>query len=363
MRERIERLAGVLRDEGIDAYLAWSPDSLSYLADYHEHGGRRLLVVGISPQGQDWIVCPSMSVGPAQRAGFSRIDAWNDGEDPIPLVMGMAEAWSLRSGIVAVDDEMPAHILLRLQEALPAALFRTGGRLLARLTAIKEPREIDLLREAGRRTDEVFEEVQPQIRAGMTERQIERLLVDGMARRGLTPYFAIIASGPNGADPHHLTGERTLQRGDVVVVDFGGDLEGYKSDITRMVCIGEPTEEQARVHDTVYRAHMAAREAIRPGVTGEQVDAAARKVIEDAGYGEYFVHRTGHGIGMRGQEDPFIVAGNDEPLEVTNCFSIEPGIYLPGRFGVRIENIVTVTQDGHESLNADPSPTLVVCDA
>ena len=156
-----------------------------------------------------------------------------------------------------------------------------------------------------------------------------------------------------------MTGQTELKPGDVIVMDYGCIVGGYMSDITRTVCLGESSAEQRKVYETVYAAHMAGRNAIAPGVPAEEVDRATRKVIDEAGYGEFFVHRTGHGLGMRVHEEPYICEGNGHRLEVGNVFSIEPGIYLPGKFGVRIENIVTVTKDGHESLNAEPSPTLL----
>ena len=161
-----------------------------------------------------------------------------------------------------------------------------------------------------------------------------------------------------GAEPHHESDNTVIQSGDVIIMDFGCEFEGYQSDITRTVCCGKASDEAKRVYDIVFGAHQAGRAAIHPGVACQELDRAARQVIEKSGYGEYFFHRLGHGIGMRGHEEPYIVEGNETPLEVGHCFSIEPGIYLAGRFGVRIENIVTATMDGHASINAEPSATL-----
>jgi Xaa-Pro aminopeptidase len=172
--------------------------------------------------------------------------------------------------------------------------------------------------------------------------------------------FAIVATGANGAEPHHHTDESLIGGGDILIMDFGCQYHGYMSDITRTVAVGEPDAEAKHVYKVVYDAHMAARAVIRAGVTAGEIDAAARGVIESAGYGDYFVHRTGHGLGMRVHEEPYIMPGSDEVIEEGDCFSIEPGIYLPGRFGVRIENIVACTASGHKSFNAEPSAELTV---
>jgi len=255
---------------------------------------------------------------------------------------------------------MPARMLLQMQDALPAALFRAGGSYVSTLTSRKEPEEVETMRRAGKIADDSFLEVLPQIKSGMTELAVDLLLREAMKTRGGEPAFCIVGAGPNGAEPHHLSDETVLKTGDVLILDFGCDLEGYKSDITRTVCLGEPSNEACEIYALVYAAHMAARQTAAAGVSGESVDAAARGVIESGGFGEFFFHRTGHGIGMQVHEEPNMVAGNVKPLEVGNAFSIEPGIYLPGRFGVRIENIVAITENGAESLNAEPSSELTV---
>jgi Xaa-Pro aminopeptidase len=227
--------------------------------------------------------------------------------------------------------------------------------------SVKESAEIDLMRRAGQIADEAYDAVLPKIRAGLTEEQVEILLKEEMAGRGGKPEFAIVATGPNSAEPHHLTDATVLQNGDVLILDFGCTVDGYYSDITRTVAVGTASDRAREVYGVVYGAHMAGRHAVHAGATGAEVDAAARKVIADAGFGSFFVHRTGHGIGMNGHEFPYIVSSNDVPLQPGNCFSIEPGIYLPLELGVRVENIVTCTAEGHESLNAEPPPSIPVC--
>jgi D-alanyl-D-alanine dipeptidase len=197
--------------------------------------------------------------------------------------------------------------------------------------------------------------------AGRREAEVGADLAEALRRHGhRTADFTIVGSGPNGASPHHEAGERVIAQGDVVVLDFGGHLGGYCSDITRTVIVGEPSTEFDRVHDVVRRAQQSAFESVRPGIRAEDVDRTARDVIDDAGYGQWFIHRTGHGIGLEAHEPPYIVAGNRTGLEAGMTFSIEPGIYLPDRFGVRIEDIVAVTADRARRLNDAPREPLTV---
>jgi len=201
--------------------------------------------------------------------------------------------------------------------------------------------------------DRVLARVPGEVRfSGRTERQIALVFSEMTLEEGHdVASFAIIASGPNGASPHHEPGDRMVEEGDLVVCDFGGRINGYHSDVTRTFSVGPPTPEQVDVHHVVAKANAAGRAAARPGVQGQKIDSAARSVIEEAGYGRFFVHRTGHGIGLEVHEHPYLVEGNDMPLESGMSFSVEPGIYLPDRFGVRIEDIVTVVHDGVDELN------------
>ncbi len=359
MTPRIEALAKVLAGDGLDAYLAQTPVSMGYLHGLHENAHERFLTLAISSRGEVRLLAPALSETQARRAGIEDVRVWRDGEDPGKLVEQLAEDWGLRSAIIAVDDQMPAHMLLKLQSVLPAALFKAGDRTLSTLMSRKDPSELEVLRQAATIADWAYRMVLPKIKAGQTELEIDRMLVETMQELGGSPFFCIVAAGAGAAEPHHLSNETVVRDGDVLLLDFGCDFKGYKSDITRCVSVGSADPEAAKVYEIVLRAHHAGRTAIKPGVTGAQVDAAARKVIEDAGYGPNFFHRTGHGLGMQGHEQPNIVADNDEPLEPGNVFSIEPGIYLAGKFGIRIENIVTVTATGHESFNEEPSATLV----
>ncbi len=357
--DRIRRFADALSSKGVDAFFAHHPVTMTYLSGVGEDAHERFLTIAYAMTGEVAVICPSLSEAQIRRAGLKDVRTWKDGEDPIALLTDLADAWALGSGKIAVDDTLPAHMLLQIQAALPDAKFEVGSPYISSLMRNKSVHELELLRKAGKIADDSFQAILPKIRPGMTEKALERIINEAMADRGGTPTFCIVGAGANGAEPHHLSDETHIMEGDVIILDFGCSVEGYQSDITRTVALGEPEKEAKVVYEAVYAGHMQSRKAIAAGVACSAVDAAARKAIEDAGYGERFVHRTGHGIGMNGHEAPYISADNHELLESGNCFSIEPGVYLTGRFGVRIENIVVCTGDGHESLNAEPSPTLI----
>ena len=220
------------------------------------------------------------------------------------------------------------------------------------LRAVKDADEIERLAAAGAAADASLEEIVQVRFAGRTENEVAADLAALLRKHGHSQVdFTVVGSGPNGANPHHEAGERTIQEGDMVVLDFGGLKDGYGSDTTRTVHVGEPTDEEREVYEIVKRAQQAGFEAVRPGVACQEIDRAARKVIADAGYGEYFIHRVGHGIGLTTHEPPYMVEGEERLIEPGMCFSIEPGIYLPQRFGVRIEDIVVATEDGGRRLN------------
>ena len=355
---RIEKLARVLQANGIAAYLAWDAKSMGYLHGFFENAHERFLVMAIGHDGKVQMICPALAETQARRVGVENISSWSDGEDPLALFADLAAQWDITGKTIAIDAAMPSRQLLQLQSALPEASFVDGEALLSTLMARKDESELEAMQIAADIADEAWREVKPEIRAGQTEQQVAELLKSAMAKRGGTPTFSIVAAGSMGAEPHHLSDSTVIKEGDVLICDFGCDYQGYQSDITRTIALGSPSDKAKEVYDIVLRAHHAARDIVAPGVTGEQVDAAARKVIDDAGYGQYFFHRTGHGIGMSGHELPNMVRGNQVGLEPGNCFSIEPGIYIAGEFGVRIENIVTCTETGCRSFNVDPEASL-----
>jgi Xaa-Pro aminopeptidase len=281
---------------------------------------------------------------------------WVDGEDPYALVLDrLAGATG-----VAVADAVPAlHLVPLLDRGLSVELA-TG--VLRRLRMVKDAAEIDELRAAGAAIDRVHARVPEILKVGRSEREVADDISAAIVEEGHTvAAFVIVGSGPHGADPHHEVSDRVIEQGDVVVVDIGGPLpSGYNSDSTRTYSMGEPTAEIAEQYAVLERAQAASVAAVRPGVSAESIDAAGRELLAQAGLGEFFLHRTGHGIGLSVHEEPYIVAGNDLPVEAGMAFSIEPGIYFSGRWGARIEDIVIVTEDGCEPVNIRPHALTVL---
>lgn len=341
---RRRRAAAHLRERGWAALVVGPGSDLAYLAGYRIFASERLTALVLTADGSATLVVPGLE---ALRAGAAAPDleqrAWNETDDPYAL----AAAAVGTAGEVALGDQLWAMFVLRLQGALPARRFRAASEITRLLRMRKEPYELDLLREVAQAADRAYAAVRALEFAGRREQDlatdIARLLRDEQHDEVT---FTIVASGPNGASPHHHTGERIIVPGDAVVLDFGGTRQWYCSDITRTVVVGEPDDELVRVHDLVRRAQEAGYAAARDGARAADVDAAARAVIGDGGYGDRFIHRLGHGIGLDGHEHPYLVAGNDLALEPGMTFSIEPGIYLPGRFGVRIEDIAAIGADG-----------------
>ncbi|MFZ4506577.1 MAG: M24 family metallopeptidase [Fimbriimonas sp.] len=359
MKSRIERLAEALSHAGVDAMFAQNPVTMDYLHGFGESSHERFLTLAIRSTGEVRLICPALSEVQARRAGIQDVRTWADDQLPMPIFAELATDWNLRTSIVAVDDELPAHMLLAMQGVLPAALFKPAGPLLTQLMRYKDAQEMDALTRAAKIADDAFVAILPELKVGLSERQIESKLRHLMSEAGGTPTFCIVGIDAGSAEPHHLNGSAVLREGSLLLLDFGCELDGYQSDITRVVAIGRATHRMKEIYSIVHEAHWAARRAVHSGVSGADIDNAARQVIEEAGYGPQFFHRTGHGIGRHGHEEPYIVISNHRPILEGECFSIEPGIYLEGEFGVRIENIVTVGPEGCISLNADPSPTLL----
>jgi Xaa-Pro aminopeptidase len=347
---RRERALAAATDADLQGLLVTPGADLVYLTGYEPPPLERLTLL-ILAGGQD----PALVVPALERPGAEvapgmegvELSAWRDDEDPYELA-----ARILRSGRFAITDATWAVHLLSLERATADCFFVAAGRALPLLRAVKDEDEIDRLRAAAEAADSALAQIVTMPFEGRREMDLAADLDRLLRERGHDRVdFTIVGSGPNSASPHHQSGERTIGRGDAVVMDFGGVANGYCSDITRTVFVGEPTQEQRHVYDTVRAAQQAAFDAVRPGVPAQEVDRAARALIEDAGFGAFFVHRTGHGIGIEIHEPPYIVAGNEIPLQPGMTFSNEPGIYLPGKFGVRIEDQLVVTDDGAERLN------------
>ncbi len=343
-RLRRERLGALLADRGIGALIVGPGSDLAYLAGYRIFTSERLTALVLTADGGASLVVPTLEAPRAQTAAPDLVlQQWQETEDPYAL----AAAAVAGSGDIAVGDQLWAMFVLRLQDALPARRFRPASEVTRGLRMRKEPLELAALRDVGASADRAYAHVRELEFTGRREAEIASDIAALLRREGHDEVtFTIVASGPNGASPHHHTGQRVIAAGDAVVLDFGGTRAWYCSDITRTVVVGEPERELVRVHDLVRRAQEAGYLAAREGARARDVDAAARAVIDDGGYGERFIHRLGHGIGLDGHEHPYLVSSNDEKLEPGMAFSIEPGIYLPGRFGVRIEDIAALGADG-----------------
>jgi Xaa-Pro aminopeptidase len=346
-------LAGLVITPGYD---------LRYLIGSRAQTFERLTALVLPVSGDPTIVIPRLELASLKQSAVADLGVivrdWVDGDDPYRLVAG---ALGGAPAATAVTDSMPALHLLPLADVL-GTLPVLATDVLRELRMVKDAAEIDALRKAGAAIDRVHARVPDFLLPGRTEADVAADIAEAIVAEGHTEVaFVIVGSGPHGADPHHEYSDREIQVGDIVVVDIGGPYApGYNSDSTRTYSIGEPSPEVAQQYSVLQRAQQAAVEAVRPGVTAEQIDAAARDVLAEAGLAEYFVHRTGHGIGLSVHEEPYIVAGNDLPLQVGMAFSVEPGIYFPGQWGARIEDIVVVAEDGAQSVNHRPHELIVV---
>jgi D-alanyl-D-alanine dipeptidase len=348
---RLGRAARQAGEAGLDGVLVTPGPDLAYFTGYMlvAHTARITMLV-VPAAGDPVMIVPTLERPSAEAVigGAVALTDWPDGSDPYEATARLLDP----EGRYAISDTAWALHVLGLQRTLPGSAYAPLADALPLLRAIKDDAELDRLAAAGEEVDECFAEIVRVPFAGRPEAELAAELAGLLRAHGHSHVsFTVVGSGPNGASPHHEVSDRTIEDGDMVVLDFGGVRDGYCSDITRTVHVGEPTEEEREVYEVVRAAQQAGLEAVAPGVPCEEVDRAARAVIAAAGYGEAFIHRTGHGIGLAGQEPPYLVAGETLPLEPRMCFSVEPGIYLPGRFGVRIEDIVAVTGDGRRRLN------------
>jgi Xaa-Pro aminopeptidase len=374
-----------LPDQDASALLIGVGADLQWLTGYEAHALERLTMLVIPARGRSSLVVPRLELATARActaagAGLVDLITWEETEDPFELVARLLDesdsrpeiqvgalggTWGRLGGLL-VSDRLWATFLLRLQAVVPDAAFGLASAILSDLRALKDPEEIELLRRAAHAADRAVTKVASGRLIGRTETDIARDVRECLVSEGLDQAgFWIVASGPNSASPHHEPGPRVVQAGEPLLLDIGGQIEGYWSDITRTFWVtgdnGEgPTDEFRRLYDVLYEAQRTSTETAMAGVPAEDVDAIGRNVIEAAGFGENFIHRTGHGIGIEGHEDPYIVSGNTRPLEVGNAFSIEPGIYIDGKYGARIEDVVVCAAGGPDSLNVAPRELVLV---
>ena len=349
---RMARVVDQSGEAGLDAVVVAPGPDLVWLTGYRPTAiTERLTLLVLAPGTTPALLVPVLERPDAEAAaGAAALEVrdWTDGSDPYRAAAGRLRA----DGRFGISDATWSAHLLGLQQTLPRSRFVALGECLPMLRAVKGPDELERLAAAGAAADVTYREIVELPFEGRLETDVAGDLARLLRAHGHEQVdFTVVGSGPNGANPHHEAGDRRIQHGDAVVLDFGGLMHGYGSDTTRTVTVGEPTPEVRQVHDIVRDAQQAAFEAVRPGIACQEVDRVARAVIAEAGYGEQFIHRVGHGIGVTTHEPPYMVEGEEQPLRPGMCFSIEPGIYLPGRFGVRIEDIVTVTDSGGRRLN------------
>ncbi|MEV0091459.1 aminopeptidase P family protein [Streptomyces sp. NPDC050738] len=359
-RARMDRAARSAADAGLAGVLVAPGPDLVYLTGYAPHTTERLTLLVLAPGQDPVLVVPTLEAPDAEQAVGApalTLRDWTDGKDPYAVTAPLLGA----DGRFGISDNAWAMHLLGLQKELPGTSYVSLTESLPMLRAVKDAHELTRLAAAGAAADATYEQILKVRFEGRRETDVAGDLADLLRQFGHSQVdFTVVGSGPNGANPHHEAGERVIQGGDTVVLDFGGLKHGYGSDTSRTVHVGEPSVAEQRVHDVVRQAQRAGCEAVRPGIACQEIDRVARAIITEAGYGEQFIHRTGHGIGVTTHEPPYMIEGEEQPLVPGMCFSVEPGIYLPGRFGVRIEDIVTVTEDGGRRLNSTSRELAIV---
>jgi Xaa-Pro aminopeptidase len=354
---RQSRACAAMASAGVDALLLSVGADLPYLTGYEAMPLERLTMLVLDRDGAATLVVPELEAPRVPDVGACALRPWPETADPIAIVAELVGP----ARTLAIGDRTWSRFTLALQEAVPGARWCNADTIVGPLRAVKDAAEVAALRAAAHAVDTVAAEMRTRPFAGRTELDVSRELVDRMLAQGHDrPNFAIVGSGPNGASPHHDAGSRVIGDGDVVVCDFGGTMAGYCSDITRMFVVGEPSAEIADTYAALAAAQEAAVHAATVGTPCQEVDAVARRALAGAGLADAFIHRVGHGIGLDAHEDPYLVEGNPTPLAPGHAFSIEPGVYFPGRFGMRLEDIVVADAAGPDRLNAAARDLAVV---
>jgi Xaa-Pro dipeptidase len=345
-----------MKEQGIDIFIIGPSSDLRYLTGYTLPGDERPLFLILPAEGPAFMFANLLYKAQVEVLPVGECVCWTDGEDPFGILRGEIARRGLSTGTAALEGRLPAAFSLPLGLSFPGTRFVLGTSLTAALRQYKDTSELDLIRYGSREADRILKTVMDKGNywLGRSETELAETIHTHFREAGMEPWGAVVAVGENGAVPHHSAGDTPIQKGKGLIVDFGGRYRGYTTDCTRTFFFGKPPEEFIRVYNIVLEAHLAAEAAARPGNTLGDVDAAARGTIERYGYGEYFTHRTGHGIGLDTHEGASASRGEETPLKEGMVFSIEPGIYLPGRFGVRIENLVAIVRGETEILHHFP---------
>lgn len=344
---RVTRAQKRLQENSVDALIVTSTANFYYFTEMWIDPHERLLALVIPKASDPVIIAPALHEEDFKDASIETV-LWTDGTDTTELLAKHLP----ESGVISIDNLWPSANLIALMRHRSDLTMLDSTATIAKLRLHKDEREQDLLRRAGKATDSVMESLFSRIRPGMTELDVEDELRSLWEQEGVTSmsFSPIIAAGSNGASPHHQTGSTKIEHGDMLVIDMGGKVAQYCSDITRTVAVGDVSAPAKAAYDIVLRAQSMGVAAVKSGIPVEEIDITVRKVIEDAGYGKYFVTRTGHGLGIEIHEEPYVYEGNQQTVEPGMVFSIEPGIYLPGQFGIRIEDVVIATDNGCENL-------------
>ena len=354
LRKRLVSAAAEAERRGLDALLITPSPDFAYLLGYRPPALERLTCLVVPASAVPRLVVPRLEAPLARHqldelASDVEVIAWDETDDPFKVVQSLLRTDASRVG---VQDQMWARFALRFGAVLDPIELVAAGPTMGALRSVKTPDEVTRLRAAAAADDRAMLAITAERLSGRTEAEVSRRVLELLIEAGHdTADFAIVASGPNAASPHHEPGSRVIEPGDAIVLDIGGTLDGYWSDTTRTAFVGEPPADFVAMYEVLREAQEAACDAVQPGVAAHDVDRAARAIIEDAGYGEQFIHRTGHGIGLELHEEPYVVAGNRAPLQPGHAFSVEPGLYLEARWGARIEDILICTPDGGERLN------------
>lgn len=357
--ERLQRLTAEILANGMDGLALMPGPNMVYISGIHCHVSERPILLFLPADDEPAIIIPTLEAVKAEHAGIARdrIFDWDDSEGYVGAFQRASAQLELSDYLLGVESlHMRVLELQLLQRFAPGIQITYAEPVLSALRTVKSASEVAAMQKAVDVAENALKRVTSRIRAGLTEKQVAAMLMQELLLSGgeSLSFSPIVATGPNSASPHAMPTDRPLQNGDLLVIDWGVYVDGYPSDLTRTFGVGEVEDEFRRIHDVVRLANESARAAVRPGVTGQEVDRVARDVIEDAGYGEYFIHRTGHGLGLEIHEPPDMSPVNTTSLAVGNVFTIEPGIYLPGRGGVRIEDNMVVTPEGGRSLSSYP---------
>ncbi|SDK01441.1 M24 family metallopeptidase [Natronincola ferrireducens] len=359
----LEKLCKEMSNQGINGFMLGVSTDLEYFTGFHPKSCSRFQALFVMDNGKKFYIVPEILQEEAIEVlpESTTIVSWADDEYFLKKLSTAVDEFGLNNKVIAVNEGIKAIDLLDIQNIMKAK-FHNGKDILEKIRVRKTAEEIHNLREAAKLADAVMEDLTKYIRPGIQEKDIKKKIEELFSQKGADElaFDPIIASGPNSSKPHYNDAQRYIQEEDIIILDFGCRYKGYCSDISRTLFVGGATPKQKDIYNIIYRANAEAKEMVKPGITAETVDKAARTIIKDAGYGQYFLCRTGHGIGMAVHESPYIKTGNQEILQEGMAFSIEPGIYLSGQFGMRIEDIVVVTDNGVEVLNQFPRELIVL---